>query len=76
MYKGRACAVGGDGTPSAYDILAHKYYPYVMADNYDGSKFDPVVIVDSYSALPPRGPRLKNGEDINNIDELIQSYLS
>ena len=76
MYKGRACPVGGDGTPSAYDILARKYYPYVMADNYDGDKFDPVVIVDSYSALPPRGPILKNGEDINNIDELIQVYLS
>ena len=75
MYKGRACPVDGDGTPSAYDILARKYYPYAMTDNYDGDKHDPVVMVDSNESLPPQGPTLKNGSDINNIDTLIQAYL-
>ena len=71
MYKGRACPTND----SAYDILASKYYPYVMADNYDGDKHDPVVMVDSNESLPPQGPTLKNGTDINNIDTLIQAYI-
>ena len=75
MYKGRACPLSTESTPSAYDILASKYYPYVMADNYDGDKYDPVVMVDSNESLPPTGPNLRNGNDINNIDTLIEAYL-
>ena len=75
MYQGKACPVGGEGTPSAYDILAKKYYPYVFTDNYDGNKFEPVVEIDSYASLPERGPTLKDGKDINDIDILIEPYL-
>ena len=75
MYQGKACPVGGDGTPSAYDILAKKYYPYVFTDNFDGDKYEPVVDIDSYESLPERGPTLKDGKDINNIDTLIEPYL-
>ena len=75
MYQGKACPVGGDGTPSAYDILAKKYYPYVFTDNFDGDKYEPVVDIDSYESLPERGPTLKDGKDINNIDILIEPYL-
>ena len=46
-----------------------------MTDNYDGDKHDPVVMVDSNESLPPTGPNLKNGTDINNIDTLIQAYI-
>jgi len=75
MYKGRACPLKTESTPSAYDILVSKYYPYVMADNYEGSKWDAVVMIDSAESLPPQGPTLKNGTDINNIDTLIQAYI-
>ena len=75
MYQGKACPVGGEGTPSAYDILAKKYYPYVFTDNYDGDKHEPVVDIDSYASLPERGPTLKDGKDINDIDILIEPYL-
>ena len=46
-----------------------------MAENYDGSIYDPVITIDSESALPSRGPELKGGDDINNIDNLIEVYL-
>ena len=72
MYQGKACPVGGEGTPSAYDILAKKYYPYVFTDNFDGDKYEPVVDIDSYESLPERGPTLKDGKDINNIDISIE----
>jgi hypothetical protein len=75
MYKGRACPLSTESTPSSYDILLNKYYPYVMADNYEGSKDDAVVKIDSAGSLPPLGPTLKNGIDINNIDTLIQAYI-
>mgnify|MGYP003112591639 CR=1 FL=1 len=71
MYKGKACSV----SEPAYNTLVKKYYPYVFGDDYNGTKWDVVVEVDSYEALPSLGPRLENGTDINNIDELIQSYL-
>tara|TARA_X000001388_G_scaffold76106_1_gene72524 strand:- start:31 stop:651 length:621 start_codon:yes stop_codon:yes gene_type:complete len=75
MYKGRACPLKSESNPSAYDILVQKYYPYVMAENYEGSKWDAIVEIDSYESLPSQGPTLKNGTDINNIDTLIQAYL-
>ena len=75
MYQGKACPVGGEGTPSAYDILAKKYYPYVFTDNFDGDKYEPVVDIDSYESLPERGPTLNDGKDINNINILIEPYL-
>ena len=75
MYQGKACPVGGEGTPSAYDILAKKYYPYVFTDNFDGDKYEPVVDIDSYESLPERGPTLKDGKDINDINILIEPYL-
>ena len=76
MYQGKACPVGGDGSPSAYDILAKKYYPYVFGDDFEGDKFEPVVDIDSHDSLPERGPTLRDGKDINNIDVLIEPYLS
>ena len=75
MYQGKACPVGGDGSPSAYDILAKKYYPYVFSDDSEGDKYEPVVDIDSHESLPERGPTLKDGKDINNIDVLIEPYL-
>jgi hypothetical protein len=75
MYKGRACPLKTESTPSAYDILVNKYYPYVLADNYEGDKWDALVRIDSAESLPPIGPELKNGTDINNIDTLIEVYL-
>ena len=75
MYQGKACPVGGEGTPSAYDILAKNYYPYVFTDNFDGDKYEPVVDIDSYESLPERGPTLKDGKDINDINILIEPYL-
>jgi hypothetical protein len=71
MYKGRACSV----SEPAYDILAKKYYPYVFADDYNGRKWDVVVVIDDFDGLPDQGPRINNSEDINNIDNLIQAYI-
>tara|TARA_B100000424_G_scaffold261056_1_gene245551 strand:+ start:285 stop:1076 length:792 start_codon:yes stop_codon:yes gene_type:complete len=75
MYKGKACEVGDTGTPSAYDILAKKYYPYLYSNSFNGDKFEVVIEVDSADSLPPTGPTLKDGKDINRIDDLIQAYL-
>ena len=75
MYKGRACETAGEGVPSAYDILAKKYYPYLYSSQHEGSKFEQVVEIDSFESLPPLGPKLKDGKDVNNIDILITPFL-
>ena len=72
MYKGRACSV----SEPAYDVLAKKYYPYVFADDYNGRKWDVVVVIDEFNGLPDRGPRINNSEDINNIDNFLEGKKS
>ena len=72
MYKGKACSVNN----KAYDILAKKYFPYLFSDDFDGDKFEIVIEVDDSSGLPSRGPSINGSVDVNNIDNLIQPYLS